>query len=108
MHIISRRQLVEAGGGDADLANDLQSWYKIAKRAQWFNFVDVKQSFPSTDLVDGRVVFNIRHNRFRLVTIIHYSRRAEDERIAEGRVFIRAVLTHRQYDNPEHWDKGVS
>jgi mRNA interferase HigB len=107
MHIITRRHLVEAGQGNAELANDLESWYRIAKSAQWYNFVEVRQSFPSADCVDDYVFFNIRHNRYRLVAIIHYSREAEEGRIAEGRVFIRAVLTHKEYDDTKNWDKGV-
>jgi mRNA interferase HigB len=42
-----------------------------------------------------------------LVTIIHYSR-VKDGRITEGHIYIRSFLTHRQYDNPSQWDKGVT
>jgi mRNA interferase HigB len=40
------------------------------------------------------------------VTILHYSRRKED-RVTEGHIYIRAFLTHREYDNRANWDKGV-
>jgi len=52
------------------------------------------------------VVFNIRRNRYRLVTIIHYSR-LRDERLTEGHVYVRSFLTHKEYDNPAKWDQGV-
>jgi len=50
--------------------------------------------------------FNIRRNRYRLVTIIHYSRQ-KGGRITEGHVYIRSLLTHKQYDDRKNWDKGV-
>jgi mRNA interferase HigB len=107
VHVITRRNLRDAGQADAELAKDLESWYRIAKNAQWHQFLEVRQSFPSADSVGDYVVFNIRQNRFRLITIIHYSRGTKDGRTAEGRVFIRSVLTHQEYDNPKNWDKGV-
>jgi mRNA interferase HigB len=39
--------------------------------------------------VDGLTVFNIGGNKYRLVTAIHYNR---------SKVYIRAVLTHGEYD----------
>ena len=56
--------------------------------------------------VDQYVIFNIRRNRYRLVTIIHYSRQ-KGGRITEGHVYIRSLLTHKQYDDRKNWDKGV-
>jgi len=43
---------------------------------------------------DGYAIFNIRQNRYRLVTIIHYARE-KDDRITEGHIYIRSFLTHR-------------
>jgi len=52
-------------------------------------------SFNDADDVDGRVIFNIRQNRYRLVTIIHYSRE-KDGRITEGHIYVRSFLTHNE------------
>ena len=62
--------------------------------------------FKDADAVEEYVVFNIRRNRYRLVTIIHYSR-LRDERLTEGHVYVRSFLTHKEYDNPAKWDQGV-
>lgn len=107
MHVLTRRVLLEAGDKDAELAKDLDAWYRIAKAAQWHNLVELRESFPSADSVGDYVVFDIRNNRFRLITIVHYSRKVEEGRTAEGRIFVRSVLTHKEYDNPKNWDKGV-
>ena len=53
------------------------------------------------------MIFNIRQNRYRLVTILHYSR-GKDGGTTEGHIHIRSFLTHKQYDNPVNWDKGVT
>lgn len=51
------------------------------------------------------VVFNIRHNRYRLLTMIHYSREKEG-RITEGHIYLRSFLTHKQYETKANWNKG--
>jgi mRNA interferase HigB len=50
------------------------------------------------------VIFNIRRNRYRLVTVIHYSKKLAD-RATQGHVYIRSFLTHRAYDQRRNWDK---
>ena len=60
--------------------------------------------FTDADYVDGYVVFNFRKNRYRLITIIHFSR-TRDKRQTEGHVYIRSFLTHKEYDNRKNWDR---
>ena len=107
MHIITRKHPTEAGMQFPDAKKELAAWYKIASKAEWRNFVEVRRTFKDTDAVDDYVIFNIRHNRYRLITIIHYQRQSAKGRWAEGRVFIRSVLTHEEYNNRKNWDKGV-
>ena len=106
MHVISRRHLKEAGEQYRDAQKEIETWYKIVKRAQWRNFVELRQTFSDADSVDDYVVFNIRQNRYRLITIVHYTRQREG-RVSEGYVYIRSFLTHKEYDNKKNWDKGV-
>jgi mRNA interferase HigB len=106
MHVITRRHLKEAGEQYPDAAKEIQAWYTIVKQAKWRSFVDVRQTFKDADNVDQYVVFNIRHNQYRLITSIHYCREREG-RLTEGHVYIRSFLTHKQYDNRKNWDKGV-
>lgn len=53
------------------------------------DFNDLRKTFASADYVGGLTVFNIGGNKYRLMASIHYNRR---------KVYIRAVLTHEQYD----------
>ena len=106
MHVVTRKHLAKAEAAYPQAAREIRAWYKIACAAQWQNFIEVREVFQDADFVDGYVLFNIRQNRYRLVTIIHYARERES-RITEGHIYVRAFLTHRAYDNRANWDKGV-
>ncbi|TZF84013.1 type II toxin-antitoxin system HigB family toxin [Pedobacter sp. BS3] len=69
----------------------LQEWVKIVKKSEWTNFADVKSTFNTVDNVgNGRFVFNIKGNGFRLVAVIRFTIKF---------VYIRFVGTHKEYDN---------
>jgi len=106
MQVVNRKHLYEAEQKYPDAANEIRAWYKIVSAARWRNFVEVRQVFSDADDVDGYVIFNIRRNRYRLVTIIHYARQ-KDDRSTMGHIYIRVFLTHREYDNRANWDKGA-
>jgi mRNA interferase HigB len=106
MHIITEKHLSRAAEHYPDAAKEISAWRKIAKAARWRSFVEVQQTFKDADAVKGYVLFNLRQNRYRLVTIIHFSR-VKDGRITEGHVYIRSVLTHKDYDDSANWDQGV-
>ena len=53
------------------------------------DFSDLRATLASADHVYGMTVFNIGGNKYRLIAAIHYNRR---------KLFIRAVLTHAEYD----------
>jgi mRNA interferase HigB len=59
------------------------------KRRTFASFAEVQSVFQAADHVGKLTVFNIGGNKVRLIAAIHYNRR---------RVYIRAVLTHHEYD----------
>ncbi len=73
---------------------------------RWRNFIEVREVLKDANAVDGYVVFYVRQNRYRLITILHYAREREGS-MTEGHIYIRSFLTHRQYDDTKNWDKGV-
>lgn len=89
MHVISRRKLKDAAARHGDLEAALETWYRVAKAANWGSIEDVRGVYPSADPVGGYTVFNIKGNRFRLVVKIEYRWQ---------RIFIKDVLTHSEYD----------
>jgi mRNA interferase HigB len=106
VHVITRKHLLEAEERYPEAAKELRAWYKIASAVRWRNFVEVRQVFKDADAVDGYTIFNIRQNRYRLVTIVHYSREKEGW-TTQGHIYIRSFLTHKQYDNRANWDMGI-
>jgi len=89
MHIISQKALRDFWSEHAEAEQPMRRWHGIAKRADWADFASVRRDFPHADLVGALVVFNVGGNKFRVIAEFNY----------EGRkVFIRAVLTHHEYD----------
>jgi len=87
-----------------DAANEIKAWTAIVEAVRWHNFDDVRGMFKDADSVDGYVIFNIRHNRYRLIAVIHYAKTTK-ERQTQGHVYIRSFLTHKEYDNRSNWDR---
>ena len=74
----------------ADCIQPAMAWYQEAKKADWSTPNAVKAQFSSASVLkDGRVVFNIAGNKYRIVVWINYPYRV---------VYIRFVGTHQQYD----------
>lgn len=87
-----------------DAAGEVGAWASIVEAVRWHSFAEVREMFKDADYVDGYVVFNIRRNRYRLITVIHYAR-TTDEKQTDGHVYIRSFLTHKEYDNRNNWDR---
>jgi mRNA interferase HigB len=104
VHIVTRKHLSEAIKRCPDAANEIKAWVGIVDAVRWHNFAEVRGMFKDADSVDGYVIFNIRRNRYRLITVVHYSKTTDDKQ-TEGHVYIRSFLTHREYDNRSNWDK---
>jgi len=104
VHVVTRKHLSEAIANYPDAANEIKAWLGIVEAVRWHNFEEVRGMFKDADFVDGYVVFNIRHNRYRLITVIPYSKTTSEGQ-TEGRVYIRSFLTHKQYDNRSNWDR---
>jgi len=74
----------------ADAREPTLAWYRHVLKADWCSPADVKREFGTASIQqDGRVVFNIAGNKYRLVVWINYPYRA---------VYIRFLGTHVQYD----------
>jgi mRNA interferase HigB len=102
--MVTRRHLSEAMKRYSDAANEIKAWVRIVEAVRWHNFAEVRGMFKDADLVDDYVIFNIRHNGYRLITVVHYAK-TTDEMQTEGHVYIRSFLTHKEYDNRSKWDR---
>jgi mRNA interferase HigB len=74
----------------ADAREPVLAWYRQALKADWASPADVKREIGNASVLkDGRVVFNIAGNKYRLVAWINYPYRV---------LYVRFVGTHAQYD----------
>lgn len=84
------RALWDGNAAYADAREATLAWYRHALSAGWSSPADVKRQFGTASILrDGRVVFNIAGNQYRLVVWINYSYRV---------VYVRFIGTHKQYD----------
>ncbi len=98
MRVISRSPLDQFAKIHPDARPPLERWRQATAGAEWSDFASVRQTFPAADLFERCVIFNIGGNKYRLIAAIHYRKTMNDGRVVHGRVYVRNVLTHANYD----------
>lgn len=84
------RAFLNRGAAVADARDPLMAWFRNVRQADWAKPADVKRDARNASILkDGRVVFNVAGNKYRIVVWINYPYRV---------VYIRFIGTHRQYD----------
>ncbi|MBI4532540.1 MAG: type II toxin-antitoxin system HigB family toxin [Candidatus Melainabacteria bacterium] len=66
----------------------LRRWEAVVRESLWTNFRDVRATFNSADYVDGKVVFDIGGNKYRLVSVVDFKGQ---------QVIVRNIMTHTEY-----------
>ncbi|HLZ06861.1 MAG TPA: type II toxin-antitoxin system HigB family toxin [Bradyrhizobium sp.] len=84
------KAFLNRGASVADAREPVMAWFRQVRQADWARPSDVKRDIRSASILkDGRVVFNLTGNKYRIVVWINYPYRV---------VYIRFIGTHRQYD----------
>ena len=74
----------------AESEQSLKAWYDEAGKATWKNPNEIKAYYKSASILkEGRVVFNIHGNSYRLIVKINYD---------FGVIYVRFVGTHKEYN----------
>lgn len=92
MRIIARKSLSDhwSRPGRQDSEQSLRAWFAEVERGRWARPADLKAQFLNASILkDGRAVFNVAGNKYRLVVWINYPYQV---------VYIRFVGTHAEYD----------
>jgi mRNA interferase HigB len=89
MHILSFKMLRDFWQKHPASENALRQWHSIVENVDFKDFGHIKAFYNSADYVPPFVVFDVAGNNYRVVVVVQY--RAK-------RVYIREVLTHREYD----------
>lgn len=88
---MARSTLAKFWTAHADSRASLQAWYQICRKADWSGPADAKVAFgPRIDVLPrNRAVFDLGGNKYRLVAVILYRRKA---------IYVRFIGTHAEYD----------
>ena len=89
MHIISLKMLRTFWGVHPESESVLRAWHTVLEHASLDDFSDLKANFRSADYAAPYTIFDVGGNNYRVITVVRYR---------AGKVFIRWVMTHREYD----------
>jgi len=64
-------------------------WIAVVRNAEWSTFADIRRTFNHSDVYGTCTIFDVGGNKYRIVAKAAFGIRA---------LFIRAVLTHEEYD----------
>lgn len=88
--IIAKSTLREFWVKHKDSEQYLKTWYENAKKSSWKSPTDIKNTYANASILkNGRVVFNIKGNSYRLIVQFNFERQW---------AFIRFIGTHQEYD----------
>lgn len=96
MRVIGRKAVHDFARKHADAAAALDAWWRITRGAEWASLAEVHLTYPHADAVKGFTVFNVKGNKYRLITRIDYVTQL---------IFIKRVLTHSEYSKGS-WKNG--
>jgi len=92
MRIISKSTLKAfwERSGYSDAEKELINWHKAITEGVWDKPNDITAFFKDADIVgNGRIVFNICRNKYRLIVLFKYKIQI---------CFVRFIGTHKEYD----------
>ena len=89
MKIISYKALRIFIEEQPQAALPLLSWRHVIEKNRFTHWAELKAAFNTVDKVGELTVFNIGGNKYRLITYIRFEKQI---------VYIKAVLTHQDYD----------
>lgn len=89
MKLISNKMLREFALLHPNAEQPLQDFRRLIAHGAYGSFGQLKATFASVDKVGERFVFNIGGNKYRLIAAIAFQVQL---------LWVKAVLTHEQYD----------
>jgi mRNA interferase HigB len=89
MKIISNSALRAFAALHPQAEEPLQGWRRVMEKNRFGNWAEMKAAFNMIDKVGELTVFDIGGNKVRLIAYVRFEKQI---------VYIKAVLTHRDYD----------
>ena len=88
LNVISATTIKKFGTRHADAAEELLRWTKAASHAVWRDLNEVRQHFPDADQYKSLLIFNVRHNYYRLIVKVDYRAKL---------IIVKEFLTHKEH-----------
>ena len=92
MRVISRKGLEAKVARHTECGRQVRAWFLVVRKLHWVCLEDVRKHFRSTDQIGPLLIFNLRGNRYRLIVRVSWK---------TGRLFVKELLTHAEYDRKE-------
>ncbi|MEO8135563.1 MAG: type II toxin-antitoxin system HigB family toxin, partial [Betaproteobacteria bacterium] len=89
MHIISLKTLREFWKKHPAAQRSLRNWHTVSEHSDFVDFAHLRQSFGTADYASPYTVFDVGGNKYRIIAVVRYRDR---------KIFVRWVMTHRDYD----------
>jgi mRNA interferase HigB len=89
MKLISNRALREFVVLHPHADDLLKGWRQVIEKNSFADWAELKRSFGAIDKVGDKTVFDVGGNKYRIITHVRFKRQI---------VYIKAVLTHGEYD----------
>lgn len=93
--VISKRRVEEFQKLHADASDELRDWFLVSQKAVWKSLIAVRRDFKDADQVGKVLVFNVRHNTYRLIVKVDYRSKL---------LMVKDCLTHKEYGK-DAWKK---
>jgi len=88
VNVISSTTIKRYGALHADAAEELYRWNKAARHAVWRDVSEVRLHFPDCDQYKSLLIFNIRHNYYRLIVKVDYRAKLP---------MVKELVAHEEY-----------
>jgi mRNA interferase HigB len=89
MRIISNSALRACAVEHPQSDEPLRGWRRVIEKNRFGHWAELKAAFKTIDKVGDLTVFDIGGNKYRLVAYVRFEKQI---------VYVKAVLTHRDYD----------
>lgn len=96
MRVITKKRINDFISKYPESQSSLLKWYRIVSNTDFNSFNELPQCFSNDDSLEKYTVFDISAHKYRLIAVIHYSRKI---------IYIRHVLTHSEYEKGK-WRDG--
>jgi mRNA interferase HigB len=94
VNLIKKKTIYDYVINHSNGKNDFDRWLALILNANWNEPNDIRQLFPSADILGNginRVIFNIGGNKFRLIASYYFGKKSV-------RLYVKWIGTHGEYD----------